>query len=74
MKNILFPLIAVLLWSMNAIVNKAASEAIDPAAISFYRWAMALLVMTPFVIRSVWKNRQVIVQYWWKFAILGRSA
>ncbi|MEI9535158.1 DMT family transporter [Moellerella wisconsensis] len=71
MKNILFPLIAVLLWSMNAIVNKAASEAIDPAAISFYRWAMALLVMTPFVIRSVWKNRQVIVQYWWKFAILG---
>ncbi|GAB1437576.1 hypothetical protein MASR2M36_03090 [Providencia sp.] len=53
MKNLLFPLIAVLLWSINAIVNKAASTAIDPAAISFYLWALALVVMTPFVLRAV---------------------
>nr|WP_314265073.1 DMT family transporter [uncultured Moellerella sp.] len=71
MKNMLFPLIAVLLWSMNAIVNKAASGAIDPAAISFYRWVLALLVMTPFVLPSVIKNRHLIRPYWWKLAILG---
>ncbi|MBP6122667.1 MULTISPECIES: DMT family transporter [Providencia] len=71
MKNFLFPLIAVLLWSMNAIVNKAASTAIDPAAISFYRWALALVVMTPFVLRSVLRNRKVVMQHWWQLAILG---
>lgn len=71
MKNFLFPLIAVLLWSINSIVNKAASTAIDPAAISFYRWALAFVVMTPFVLRSVLRNKKRIMQYWWKLAILG---
>ncbi|EKT55641.1 DMT family transporter [Providencia sneebia] len=71
MKNLLFPLIAVLLWSINAIVNKAAATAIDPAAISFYRWALALLVMSPFVLRSVLKNQHIIKKHWWQLAILG---
>ncbi len=71
MKNLLFPLIAVLLWSINAIVNKAASTAIDPAAISFYRWALALLVMTPFVLRSVLRNFKMVREHWWQLAILG---
>ncbi|MEX9912621.1 DMT family transporter [Providencia huaxiensis] len=71
MKNLLFPLIAVLLWSVNAIVNKAASTAIDPAAISFYRWALAFLVMTPFVLRSVLRNFKMVIKHWWQLAILG---
>ncbi|MDX4945276.1 DMT family transporter [Providencia manganoxydans] len=71
MKNLIFPLIAVLLWSINAIVNKAAATAIDPAAISFYRWALALLVMTPFVLRSVLRHWSVVKKHWWQLAILG---
>ena len=71
MKNFLFPLIAVFLWSLNAIVSKAAATAIDPAAISFYRWALALVVMTPFVFRSVLKNKQIVMKHWWQLAILG---
>ncbi len=71
MKNLLFPLIAVLLWSINAIVNKAASTAIDPAEISFYRWALAFLVMTPFVLRSVLRNFKMVMKHWWQLAILG---
>ncbi|CRH39177.1 hypothetical protein BN1184_BE_01580 [Pantoea ananatis] len=31
----LFPLFAVLIWSVNAIVNKLSASAIEPAAISF---------------------------------------
>lgn len=71
MKYFLFPLTAVLLWSINAIVNKAAATAIDPAAISFYRWALAFLVMTPFVLRSVLRHAKVVKQHWWQLAILG---
>ena len=36
--NMLFPLLAVLIWSINAVVSKLSATAIDPAAISFYRW------------------------------------
>lgn len=69
--NFLFPLLAVLIWSINAIVSKVSAGAIDPAAISFYRWVLALLTLTPFILPGVWRNRQQIKQVWWKLLILG---
>lgn len=69
--NFLFPLFAVLIWSVNAIVSKISATAIDPAAISFYRWLLALMILTPFVLPGVWRNRQQIRQQWWKLLILG---
>ena len=69
--NMLFPLVAVLIWSVNAIVSKLSAGAIDAAAISFYRWLIALLVLAPFVLRGVWLNRHQIAQVWWKLLILG---
>lgn len=69
--NFLFPLLAVLIWSVNAIVSKVSAGAIDPAAISFYRWLLALLTLTPFLLPAVWRNRQQIRQVWWKLLILG---
>lgn len=71
MKNFLFPLFAVLLWSINAVVSKAAANVIDPAAISFYRWLLAFLLLTPFMIKGIVKNRAVVRQYGWKLFILG---
>ncbi|MBK5145136.1 DMT family transporter [Budviciaceae bacterium BWR-B9] len=67
----LFPLLAVLIWAINAIVNKLSAGAIDPAAISFYRWALALLIMTPFILPGVIRRRKSIYPYWWKLLILG---
>ncbi|KQN47026.1 DMT family transporter [Rouxiella silvae] len=69
--NLLFPLFAVLIWSLNAVVSKAAAGAIDPAAISFYRWLLALITLTPFILPGVWRNRAEIKKYWWKFMTLG---
>lgn len=69
--NFLFPLFAVLIWSINAIVSKMSATAIDPAAISFYRWLLALIALTPFVLPGVWRNRRQIGQQWWKLLILG---
>ncbi|MGV8924650.1 MAG: DMT family transporter [Ewingella sp.] len=69
--NALFPLLAVLIWSLNAVVSKASATAIDPAAISFYRWLLALLALTPFVLPGVLRNLKAIKQYWWKLLILG---
>lgn len=69
--NALFPLIAVLLWSINAVVNKLSAGVIAPGAISFYRWLVALLVLTPFILPTVIRNRHTIKPYWFKLLILG---
>ncbi|MEJ4044989.1 DMT family transporter [Erwinia sp. SLM-02] len=69
--NFMFPLLAVLIWSVNAIVSKMSASAIDPAAISFYRWLIALVVLAPFALPGVWRHRQQIAQVWWKLLILG---
>ncbi|PHM46138.1 hypothetical protein Xmau_00534 [Xenorhabdus mauleonii] len=71
MKNLLFPLVAVLIWSINSVVSKAATTVIEPAAIAFYRWFIALLVLTPFVLLPVLKHRKMVAKYWWKLLILG---
>ncbi|MDC9612463.1 DMT family transporter [Xenorhabdus khoisanae] len=71
MKNLLFPLVAVLIWSINAVVSKAAATVIEPAAIAFYRWFIAFLTLTPFVLLPILKQRKLVAQYWWKLLVLG---
>ncbi|ARA75719.1 DMT family transporter [Pectobacterium brasiliense] len=69
--NALFPTIAVLIWSINVIVNKLSASVIDPAAISFYRWLLAFLVMTPFMLPTLRQHAAAIRQHAWKLLVLG---
>ncbi|AJI94409.1 DMT family transporter [Yersinia ruckeri] len=69
--NVFFPLFAVIIWSINAVVSKMSATAIDPAAISFYRWLLALLTLSPFLLIGVIRNWPAIKVYWWKLLILG---
>lgn len=69
--NMLFPLLAVLIWSINAVVSKLSATAIDPAAISLYRWLLALIALTPFVLPGVLRNWAQVRANWWKLMILG---
>ncbi|RJF56305.1 DMT family transporter [Serratia inhibens] len=69
--NMLFPLLAVLIWSVNAVVSKLSATAIDPAAISFYRWLLALIVLTPFVLPGVIRNWREVRANGWKLLTLG---
>ena len=68
---VLFPLLAVLIWSANTVVSKAAAPLFDPAAISFYRWLIALLVLSPFCCRSFWRQRHAIRPHAGRFAVLA---
>lgn len=68
---VLFPLLAVLIWSANTVVSKAAAPLFDPAAISFYRWLIALLVLSPFCLRACWRQRQAIRPHTGRFAVLA---
>ncbi|MGL5759396.1 DMT family transporter [Plesiomonas sp.] len=67
----LLPLLTVLIWSGNAIVNKMAATSIDPAAIAFYRWALAFIVLTPFMLLPVWHNRRKFIPYLAKVIVLA---
>jgi drug/metabolite transporter (DMT)-like permease len=67
----LFPILAVLIWGANTIVNKLASNVIDPAAISFYRWLLAGLILGACFGRQVWRQRRVIRPYLPKLFTLG---
>lgn len=69
--NMLFPLLAVLIWSINAVVSKLSATAIDPAAISLYRWLLALIALTPFVLPGVLRNWAQVRANWWKLMVLG---
>jgi drug/metabolite transporter (DMT)-like permease len=66
-----FPLLAVLIWTGNTLVTKLASAVIEPAAITLYRWLLAGLVLTPFLLRAVWRQRAIVVAHWNKLAFLG---
>ncbi len=66
-----FPLITILIWAVNTAVTKASSGVIFPAEIGFYRWALAGLLFTPFMLRPVWANRAAIKPLLGKIFILA---
>lgn len=65
------PLIAVLIWSMNIAVTRYAVDLIEPASISFYRWLIAFIVLTPFMLFKVWAQRALVRRHLGQLAILS---
>ena len=48
----LLPFFTVLIWGGNSIVNKLAASTIEPSAMSFYRWLLAMAILTPFCLSA----------------------
>ncbi|MGQ7859907.1 DMT family transporter [Pseudomonas sp. 32A] len=71
MTNLLFPVFATLIWAASTVVNRLSVGVIDPAAISFYRWLVALLVLSPVLLPKVWRLRHSIVPFLPKLGVLG---
>lgn len=67
----IFPLIAVLIWSLNIVVTRYVTEFISPMSISFYRWLIACLILTPFILPKVWQQRVLVKQHLWQLAVLA---
>ncbi|WP_034293574.1 DMT family transporter [Herbaspirillum sp. RV1423] len=71
LKYSVFPISAILIWSGNTIVSKMSAGVIEPAAMSFYRWLLAGLLLTPFCLRGVLRERHRIRPHWWKIVLLA---
>ena len=66
-----FPMLAVLVWSINALVNKLSFGVIPAETIAFYRWFFAILILSPFLLRPVWQQRIKIKAHLGKLAFLS---
>ncbi|MDW4562310.1 DMT family transporter [Aeromonas rivipollensis] len=67
----LFPLLAILIWAANTVVSKTAAGVLDPAAISFYRWVIAALALSPFCLPQLWRRRAEIRPWLGKLLVLA---
>lgn len=65
------PIIAVLIWSMNIAVTRYVADYISPVSISFYRWLVAFIILTPFMLPQVWKQRHLVKQHFMQFVVLS---
>ncbi len=65
------PLLAVLIWAINIVVTRYAVDVISPMSISFYRWFIAWLILTPFVLLPVIRQWQQLRPYLGHMAVLG---
>ncbi len=68
---ILLPLVAVFIWSLNITVTRYVTDYISPVGISFYRWFVAFILLTPFMLKTVWQQRELIQRYWKQLAVLS---
>ncbi|MBM3106450.1 DMT family transporter [Pseudomonas sp. V1] len=69
--NYAFPLLAILIWAGNTVITKMSAGAIFPAEIGFYRWLLAGLLFTPFLLRPMLRNWAQIRPNLGKIFILG---
>lgn len=59
----LLPLFTVLIWGGNTIVNRMASLTIEPSAMSFYRWVLAVVILTPCCLPQVIRQWKIVKQH-----------
>lgn len=71
MGSYLFPLTAVLIWSVNTVVSKLAAGSIGAAEIGFFRWLVAAMLFTPLLLPSVWRRRAEIRPLLPRLIVLG---
>lgn len=64
-------IVTPLFWAGNAVVARGTADAIPPLAMSFWRWVIALAILLPFGLSSVWRHRQTIRRYLGSMVVLS---
>ncbi|MCW2406081.1 drug/metabolite transporter (DMT)-like permease [Sphingobium sp. B1D7B] len=69
--SFIYPTLAILLWAGNVVVSRLSAHVIGPQAITFYRLALAVILLSPFVAAPAWRNRAIFWRHFGKLAVLG---
>ncbi|WP_215796540.1 DMT family transporter [Paludibacterium paludis] len=67
----LFSVGAILIWAVNAIINRLAAGLVDPATISFARWLIAGVALGVVFARPIWRQRRLIRPHLGQLTVLG---
>ncbi len=65
----IFAISATAIWSGNFIVARGLSDSIPPVSLAFFRWLVAVVVFTPFAIKSLLKELPIIRKHILYFSI-----
>ena len=65
--------LAALFWSGNFVVGRALRDSVDPIALNFLRWAIAFVVIAPFVWKSTLDALLVLRREWQLILALGAT-
>jgi drug/metabolite transporter (DMT)-like permease len=63
--------LATLFWGGNFVLGRAMRGHAPPIALSFWRWAVALLLLLPFTWRGLWAQRRALGAGWLAVVVLG---
>lgn len=63
--------LASLFWGGNMVVGRGMRGEIPPVAMSFWRWTLAFVLILPFAVGPLWRQRREIVQSWRVLCVLG---
>lgn len=55
--------LATLCWAGNFILGRAMNSDIPPVALNFWRWSLACILLLPFTMASIWRQRQTIKEH-----------
>ena len=69
--TIFIPLLAVIIWSFNVVLNRYSIDYISPLSISFYRWLIPLLILTPWMLKPILQHQQKIKVHLPQIAVLS---
>lgn len=63
--------VSALTWAGNFIVGRYIHDQVTPITLSYGRWALALLILLPFTLRSVLRQLELVRSHLKLFALLG---
>lgn len=71
MLTIVVLLMMPLMFSTNLVIGRAATQSVEPATLSFWRWLIAALIMLVICGRETWYHRQHIMAAMPHLVVLG---
>jgi drug/metabolite transporter (DMT)-like permease len=60
-----------LFWAGNWVIGRFLRDELPPVAFNFWRWALAALILAPFVLRSMRGRWWIVRRHWRILALLG---
>jgi drug/metabolite transporter (DMT)-like permease len=63
--------LAALFWTGNWVAGRMLADLVPPSALTFWRWAIALALLLPFVGPRLWAARGLLAREWRPIVVLG---